>query len=125
MTVGVAGIYDGQLVGVLSNVRKVVGNELPAFTAPAKRTPFRSEIADFTPSGVDVFPVGGQLLAGVLCQLWLMVERVDLAWCSVHCEEDARFRLCRKMLSDRSQRSGRCSFFCSDSSVEKTVSFEQ
>ena len=89
MAVGVARLEHRQLVGVPADIRKIIGDEQTALASRAEGPPVRREEADAAAAGVDVFFVLRQRLVGVLLQLRLVVERVQLAGAAVHHQENA------------------------------------
>ena len=90
VAVGVARVDDRQLVGVLADPRKEVGNHQPALTPGSERTEAGGQEAHLAAPRVDELFVGRQRLPGEFLQHRLVVERVDLARCAVHHQEDDR-----------------------------------
>ena len=101
VAVGVARADHGQLVGVLADVREVIGDHQAALAAGAERAEGRRQKADLAAAGVDELLVRRQRLAGVLLQLGLVVERVDLARAAVHHQEDDALGLRREVRRSR------------------------
>ena len=103
VAVCLSGLDHRQFVRVSSDIRKIIRNQESTLSAGLERPPVRSQVADTSAAGVDVFFILGQRLAGVLLQFRLVVERVHLAWTAVHHEEDAALGLTEVTRSARRQ----------------------
>jgi hypothetical protein len=89
VAIGVARADQGQLVGMFADLRKIVRDHQAAFSAGAELAPSRREEAHLAAAGVGKRLTLRQLLARILLQRRLVVERVDVAGPAVHHQKDA------------------------------------
>ena len=110
--IGVHGADDGDVVGDGGEVREEVGHFLPALAVPGEFVGGSQELggADDEGKALSLDQLGGNRLAVVLRELWLVVEEVRLGRGSGHVKVDHALA-----------RAGKCGGFTARGSAEGLV----